>query len=302
MPDRSIGRKLGLQSIMTTFNSIHIPPTFYIIGERKCGTSSLYRYLIHHPNVLPCALKEPNFFGKGTAIVEQTINDYWQLFPPKDSTKDLTFLWPELNNQGILYHEDVTIPRLTNQMYITGEASANTFYEVSPRLVHQYLPDIKLVLLFRHPVQRAYSHYRMYRRFQEEGRDLGFAVRDFKTEVQEEMAAIRAGKKGEYLSPSIYIHQLKEWVDTFGKDHIRIYFSEDLKNPNKVVEIMADLQRYLALPYYAYGDYLKQHFNKAPKASMPPSIYEELSSFFRPYNEELFDFLKIPVRWGQENT
>jgi len=83
-------------------------PSFFIIGERKCGTSSLYRYLIAHPNVLPCQLKEPNFFGKGATYANENIRDYWGLFPEKEATEAIQFDWPELNPQGILYHEAVS--------------------------------------------------------------------------------------------------------------------------------------------------------------------------------------------------
>ena len=275
----------------------HLPPSFFIIGERKCGTSSLYRYLIQHPNVLPGALKEPNFFGKGKRYVDQHIEEYWPLFPSKNSTADCTFIWPELNQQGILYEEKVTIPRIANRSYITGEASANTFYEVPPTLVQQYLPNIKLIVLLRHPIDRAFSHYRMYQRFQAEGRDLGFTVRDFETEVQEEMAIIQQGGSGEYLSPSRYIYALKNWVDTFGREAIRVYFTEDLKHPQKAKEVVNDIQQFLGLPFYEYGDYLSQQFNQAPKASMDSSLYQKLAVFFKPYNAALFDFLELPVRW-----
>ena len=108
---------------MTTY----LEPSFFIIGERKCGTSSLYRYLVAHPNVLPCALKEPNFFGKGVDYVQQNIAEYWSMFPAKDSEATIEFSWPELNKQGILYHEDVVVERKTGINYITGEASAIPF-------------------------------------------------------------------------------------------------------------------------------------------------------------------------------
>ena len=42
-------------------------PSFFIIGANKCGTSSLYRYIVANPQVLPCAIKEPNFFGQHSA-------------------------------------------------------------------------------------------------------------------------------------------------------------------------------------------------------------------------------------------
>lgn len=276
---------------------MYLPPTFFIIGERKCGTSSLYRYLLQHPNVLPCALKEPNFFGRGTAYVQQHIADYWKLFPSKENTENCSFSWPELNQEGILYEENVTIFRQPNQKYITGEASANTYYEVAPTLVQQYLPTVKLILLFRHPVERAFSHYRMYQRFQEEGRELGFKVRDFETEVLEEIDLIQQGKQGEYLSPSRYIHSLQKWVDTFGRDAMRIYFTEDLKEMEGAIKILQDLQHFLELPIYQYSNFLPKHFNKAPKATIPTPLFQHLTQFFKADNEALFNFLKLPNRW-----
>ena len=34
-----------------------------IIGSMKCGTSSLYNYLIEHPSICPCSIKEPEYFS-----------------------------------------------------------------------------------------------------------------------------------------------------------------------------------------------------------------------------------------------
>jgi len=274
-------------------------PSFFIIGERKCGTSSLYRYLIAHPNVLPCQLKEPNFFGKGDKYVNENIADYWQLFPEKEATEDIQFDWPELNQKGILYHEPVTIPRNTDVKYITGEASVNTFYEVNPQLVQQYLPKVKLIVLFRNPVERAFSHHRMYQRFQEEGRDLGFQVNDFATDILAEMELIKKGGKGHYLSPSIYLPTLKNWVSTFGKDQIRVYFAEELAASDKGNILMKDIQKYLSLPFFDYGSILEQRFNVAPRAKMDSEIKTKLQTFFKIPNQQLAQFLKqeLPKEW-----
>lgn len=275
----------------------YIRPSFFIIGERKCGTSSLYRYLVQHPNILPCALKEPNFFGKGESYVPANIAKYWSLFPPVHSEEDRTFIWPELNEAGILYEEEVSVQRVKNRHYITGEASANTFYEVAPSLVKTYLPNVKLIILLRHPVDRAFSHHRMYQRFQEEGRKLAFTVHSFEEDVVAEMTAIKAGKSGQYLSPSIYLPSLKKWVDVFGKAAIRIYFTEDLRLPKQAAIVLADLQNFLELPLYDYGDFLEKHFNRAPSAQFSTELRQRLGQFFQPYNQALFDYLNLPNRW-----
>lgn len=37
-------------------------PNFLIIGAPRSGTTSLYYYLKHHPNIFMSNIKEPNFF------------------------------------------------------------------------------------------------------------------------------------------------------------------------------------------------------------------------------------------------
>lgn len=259
----------------------YLRPSFFIIGERKCGTSSLYRYLIAHPNVLPCALKEPNFFGKGTTYVAKNILDYWQLFPSQSASDAIKFDWPELNKEGILYHEEVLVERTREVNYITGEASVNTFYEVAPELVKQYLPNIKLILLFRNPIERAFSHHRMYQRFQEEGRDLGFVVNDFETDILIEIEQIKNGGKGHYLSPSLYLSQLKAWHKVFGKDQIRVYFAEDLNETVSAKVVLKDIQNYLGLPIFDFEAVVKNRFNVAPKAKMSRTIQKRLGTFLK---------------------
>lgn len=274
---------------------MYLPPSFFIIGERKCGTSSLYRYLIKHPNVLPCQLKEPNFFGKGSEYVIQNIEEYWKLFPSKAYNGDIEFIWPELNKEGVLFHENVNIPRHKDRHYITGEASANTFFQVDPKLVHSYLPKIKLILLLRNPVDRAFSHHRMYQRFQKEGRDLGFKVHDFESDVRLELEQIKAGFDGEYLAPGLYLKQLKAWRAVYPAHQLKIFTAEVLKeNPQKVLD---QLLQYLELPPFDYGQFIHQRFNKAPKAEIPAAIRQELTDFFKPYNEALESYLGRQFPW-----
>ena len=38
-------------------------PSFFIIGAPKCGTTSLYRYLTLHPNIIMSKPKEPHYFS-----------------------------------------------------------------------------------------------------------------------------------------------------------------------------------------------------------------------------------------------
>ncbi|MEM6320392.1 MAG: sulfotransferase [Bacteroidota bacterium] len=277
----------------------YLRPSFFIIGERKCGTSSLYRYLIAHPNVLPCQLKEPNFFGKGKPYVQQNIDEYWAMFPQKNTAESIKFDWPELNERGILYHEKVEINRLTDVSYITGEASVNTFFEVNPTLVHQYLPDVQLILLFRNPVERAFSHHRMNQRFQEEGRSLGFRVHTFEEDIERELALFYAGEPTIYLSPGVYLNQLKKWRAVYPSSKFRIYFTETLKESKGAITILKDLQQFLGLPHFDYQKEVEEQYNVAPRTEMSTKIRQKLRGFYRKYNLALAAYLNIelPREW-----
>lgn len=277
---------------------MHILPSFFIIGERKCGTSSLYRYLLLHPEVLPCKLKEPNFFGQHDEVyIESHIGEYFSLFPKNNDDNDLVFSWPELNKEGILYHEEVRIPREVGMNYITGEASANTFADVKPELLKKYLPDVKLIVLLRNPVERAYSHHRMYQRFQAEGRDLGFEVKSFAEDVALSMQKENIAGTDHYLGLGLYLERLKKWLAVFGKDQLQVFFAEELQDASKAKQIMFELENYLGVSHYDFGEQLRQKFNVAPPSGISMELRRSLEAFFEGANRELEEYLGKRLPW-----
>ncbi|HEX8652638.1 MAG TPA: sulfotransferase [Pyrinomonadaceae bacterium] len=276
----------------------HLRPSFFIIGVNKCGTSSLYRYLIAHPAVLPCAEKEPNFFGQHSPeYVASHISDYYGLFPTREYQGNLSFEWEASDQAGTSFPVKVSVERKPGVDYITGEASANTFHEVSPSLLHQYLPGVKLILLVRNPVDRAYSHHRMYRRFQAAGSDLGFEVRDFETDIQAEMKAHAIGKKTHYISPGIYIDKLQEWVSVYGRGQVKVVVTEELARPGRAQMIMREMEDYLELPHHEYGDLLARRFNHAQPPQLAPPLRALLAEFYRPDNHRLQEYLGYELHW-----
>jgi hypothetical protein len=105
-------------------------PNLIIIGAMKCGTTSLHRYLSHHPEVFMSRKKEVNFFVE---------HSNW--------SKGLDW-----------YKSHFTEPRK-----VRGEASPNyTCHPLFPSLadkMHAILPDAKLIYCVRHPIKRMISHY-----------------------------------------------------------------------------------------------------------------------------------------------
>jgi hypothetical protein len=276
----------------------HLRPNFFIIGVNKCGTSSLYRYLIAHPNILPCALKEPNFFGlHSPEYVASHIDEYYALFPTSEYQGDLSFRWEASDQAGTPLLTKVHVKRDPAKGYITGEASANTFHDIPPSLLHQHLPDVKLILLIRNPIDRAHSHHRMYQRFHADGSLPGSDVRDFETDIRAELEAHARGESTHYIGPGIYVDKLQRWVSQYGWGQIRVVITEELAHPGKVRRIMQDLEDYLEVPHHDYGDLLSRRFNHAPPYDIAPGLRALLADFYRPYNRGLQEYLGYRIHW-----
>ena len=114
-------------------------PDFVILGAMKSGTTSLYDFVVKHPGIAPAAKKEVQYFS--------TRHRY-----------RLGRLWYRSNFPTSLSRR--RFYKKTNQRLLSGEATpAYLFYPMVPGRMKEILPDVKLIVILRNPVDRAYSHY-----------------------------------------------------------------------------------------------------------------------------------------------
>jgi Sulfotransferase family len=108
-------------------------PNLFIVGAVKAGTTSLHRYLAQHPDVFMSPVKEPHFFSDVDPHRQGfDASSYEQLFARSRNEK------------------------------VRGESSP--LYLWDPSTAHRIrsaCPDAKIIIMLRHPVIRAYSHYLM---------------------------------------------------------------------------------------------------------------------------------------------
>lgn len=118
-------------------------PTFIIIGAAKAGTTSLGVTLQRHPQIRMSMPKEPKFLGR---------NYYkgWEWY-------------------ASLFTKDGQPPAVRGEAS-TMYASRQQCFEHTPKLMKLYLPDVKIIYLTRHPMDRIVSHWRHWK-----GRRPGFA-------------------------------------------------------------------------------------------------------------------------------
>jgi hypothetical protein len=272
----------------------YMSPTFFIIGERKCATSSLYRYLISHPQVLPCAVKEPQFFSKSAMHRLLFLRSYRGLFP-RVGAQSARINWFELGTDKTISNTSLEIFRNPDRPCITGEASANTFTQVPPERLKNALPDVRLILCLRHPVDRAYAHYKMLRRFTEEGRRIPFRPTDFSHDFKMDFQRSRGGY---FAQVSLYAERLRSWVEVFGWDRMHVVSSEDLIVTDSAQHELNHLCAFLGIDPHNFSEVLGLKENTSGGDTLDPGLRNELMQYYSQDIRDLEEFTGRNFHWS----
>jgi hypothetical protein len=252
-------------------------PDFLIIGAQKCGTTFLYQLLAQHPHVKPAFAKEVHYFDLN---FERGENWYRSHFP---------------------------LQMRNSRTGITGEASPYyLFHPHVPRRASAVVPEAKLVVLLRNPIDRAYSHYQHQVKrvikgqvpetlpFEEaievEERTLPGEVSKM---LQDEYYASSTHRHRSYLSRGIYIDQLLAWSRFFRKERMLIMKSEDLfSDTTKVLERML---AFLEIPRWAPEKFFIP--NKREYTGVSPLTRQRLDEYYKPHNQRLYEYLGVDLGW-----
>lgn len=267
------------QIVYTTTGSSHVLPDFLIIGAARSGTTSLYEYLSEHPLIIPGVGKEVYFFDKKFT---KGINWYKTFFPTKI-------------NMSIIESKQ-------KNKCITGEATPRYLhYPHAPKRIFQFLPNIKLIVLLRNPIDRAYSHYQMEVSSGNEELSFEDAIEQEKDRIKEDMKKMENDEKfysvyfyrKSYLTRGIYVDQLKRWFEFFPKEKFLILKSEDLySDPSKIYQQTLD---FLGLKKHELNSFEAHRMRKY--SSISKKTREKLTNYFMPYNEQLYQLLGRNLDW-----
>lgn len=240
--------------------SARVLPDFLIIGAQKAGTTSLFAYLLEHPQMVAPFKKEVRFFGQNYG---NGINWYRAHFPLKFKMKS-----------GLQ----------------TGEASP--FMLASPQAPSQlakWIPQAKLIALLRDPVARAFSHFKMNVR---SGRE----TNNFKQAIAIEDKRIAQGGLDTfgYLTKGKYADHLERWSQHVPRINILVLKSEDLfSNPGSV---HAQVLKFLGLPDHKLSTYPAYNLDKKSDP-LSASLERKLREYFQPYDQRLVDLLGPHFAW-----
>ncbi len=241
-------------------------PDFIIIGFMKCGTTSLYDYILKHPQVLPASQKEIMFFNNQN-LLKMGIDWYRSNFPPIPDNSD----------------------------YVTGEAS--TLYvqdSATAKRIKDNFPNTKLIVILRNPIKRAISHYHFDTRLFGRKNNLELIINREINNLKkaEDIKKFIDGKSG-IISTGLYIYFLEQWMSLFPKEQFLILKTEDLaKNTTTTMNRVFD---FLGLADYQIEQFPRK--NSGTYDSLDDELQNKLSEFYKPYNQMLEQFLQMNFSW-----
>jgi len=173
---------------------------FIVAGAQKSGTTALEQYLSEHPEIcVPRRKKELHFFDRDRNFVTQ----------PVDYTRYHAFFEPLPSHR------------------LLGEATPGYLYwPAAPERMAAYNPALKLIVVLRNPVTRAFSQWNMARQI---GRD----PLPFFDAVKAEPERVRSmppemALRFAYVGRGFYAQQLKRFWRYFPRAQTTVLRTEEL--------------------------------------------------------------------------
>lgn len=164
-----------------------------VVGAQKAGTTSLYHYLSQHEDIFMPSPKELHFFDTDKPISINQFNRYLKKFQ-------------------------------TQQPYL-GKGEATPIYMFYPQTlekIQSFLPQLKIIIVVRNPIRRAYSHY-----WYEVTR--GWESEDFiKAISRSSNNSDLYLRHHSYVERSLYSGQLDRSYRIFGRENVLVIKFEEL--------------------------------------------------------------------------
>lgn len=205
-------------------------PKYLIIGgSTKCATTSLFKYLSDHPQVIGSAFKETRFFLDA---------DY--PLKPKISF-----------SEGLAKYIDLFQPKENATIHL--EATPDYLYSAgTPERVKSSLSSVRWIFILREPVSRIESWYKFARQNNLVNETVSFE--DYvNTQLENEIITPDVPQHARVVDQSHYAKYLKKYEAEFSKDNILLLIYEELKS--KPAEVMHAICRFADIDSSFYAAY-----------------------------------------------
>jgi len=246
-------------------------PSYLVVGTKRGGSTSTAHWIAKHPHVAPCRTR------KGTHYF--------------DVNFDRGERW---------FRSGFERPR--PPWKITGEASPYyMFHPLAPGRIAETLPAVRLIVVLREPVARAWSHYQHEVALGTESLPFEIALDREPNRLEGEEERLVADSSYEsfehrhhsYLARGHYAEQLSRLLDLFPSDQLLVLQSEKLfADPHDQLNRVWD---FLGLERVRL-DGLKP-LKSGSYGALPNDIRARLQTYYADRNESLYALPGIDFRW-----
>lgn len=248
-------------------------PAVLLIGAQKSGTTSLFNYLVQHPDVLAPLGKEIHYFDLHYA---RGLRWYRGRFPYR--------------------------ARLRGGALTLDASPYYLVHPLAPERAARLLPGVKLVALLRNPIDRALSHYQHEVRGGRESLSFADAIEQEPQRLAGEEERVRRDPayysynhhRYSYLRRGLYLEQLQRWVEQFPRPQLLVLQSERLfAEPEAVTRVV---QEFLGLRPHRLKRY-RPFFQGNYERAISPELRARLAAYFEPHNRRLYQWLGEEFDW-----
>jgi hypothetical protein len=176
---------------------------FILAGAQKSGTTALHYFLSRHPKITMGDQQEIHFFDNDALFVSapdyEQLHKHYPLIAPSTIAGDCT--------PSYIYHQ----PAIDR--------------------IWKYNPKIKLLIILRNPVDRAFAHWNMQRFRGREPLDFFDAVREEKTRIAG--APPGEARRFAYVDRGFYAQQLARVFEFFPPKQVKVVKFEDFRDKQR---------------------------------------------------------------------
>ena len=242
-----------------------VKPNYICVGVQKAGTSSLRNYLNQHPMIY-CHEKELKFF----------------FYFKKNSLNN------SINYKNIKGYEN----KFQTDKPIVGEKSpcySCLFYAIDR--IHKYNPDIKLILLLRNPILRAYSAFNMFTQLDNSlGKMNPNKILNYFEKTAKNIKNLKdINRNGPYFIERGFYDEIIEYIySKFPKENIYIGISEEIKK-NKLY-YYNEIYEFLGAKKLDTIESSDHHIREY-KIPISKELAKFLYTIYKPHIEKLYKIL-----------
>lgn len=189
---------------------------FFVAGVQKSGTTALDTFLREHSSLQMASIKEVHFFDNEQIDWEHP--DY-QLLHDK-------FDWSDAGT-------------------LRGEATPiYTYWPDSLYRLKAYNADARLIVGLRHPVFRAYSHWRMEATRKADDLPFAKAIREGRERVKASPGGVH--RVYSYVERGHYDVQVRRLLSLFPRSQVHFFRTDHLFD--RSAEVLCEVERFLGVP------------------------------------------------------